>query len=217
MNLAPTKLCLDDAKSLSPGFTSRDWELPGLPKSVRMERHEQTQVWWGRQLHSQVSDEGGGIPRSDVPRIFTYLYSTASSPLSDMDDTGESDGPAVLAGYGYGLPISRLYARYFGPLPARALPPGPLNSCTHHTAPLAAWPANWQTVPACLFPSAHMRVELTDWFRGGRGLAWPEADSHGEGALAQAVTCSLYPWRATVWTLTCISIVSVRSGRAVTP
>jgi hypothetical protein len=26
----------------------------------------------------------------------------------------DEDGPAVLAGYGYGLPISRLYARYFG-------------------------------------------------------------------------------------------------------
>eukprot|EP00891_Asterochloris_glomerata_P003635 jgi/Astpho2/3635/Aster-06926 len=63
----------------------------------------------------KVSDEGGGIPRSGLPRIWTYLYSTANSPLSDMDVEGEGeDSPAVLAGYGYGLPLSRLYARYFG-------------------------------------------------------------------------------------------------------
>lgn len=62
----------------------------------------------------QVSDEGGGIPRSGLPRIWTYLYSTALSPLDEMEDTGDADGPAVLAGYGYGLPLSRLYARYFG-------------------------------------------------------------------------------------------------------
>jgi pyruvate dehydrogenase kinase 2/3/4 len=68
----------------------------------------------GEDVTIKVSDEGGGIPRSGLPRIWTYLYSTASSPLSDMDTTGETDGPAVLAGYGYGLPISRLYARYFG-------------------------------------------------------------------------------------------------------
>ncbi|AQL05807.1 [Pyruvate dehydrogenase (acetyl-transferring)] kinase mitochondrial [Zea mays] len=28
----------------------------------------------------KVSDEGGGIPRSGLPRIFTYLYSTAKNP-----------------------------------------------------------------------------------------------------------------------------------------
>ena len=65
---------------------------------------------------AQVSDEGGGIPRSGLSRIWTYLYSTAHSPLEEMaKDGGDGgDGPAVLAGYGYGLPISRLYARYFG-------------------------------------------------------------------------------------------------------
>jgi pyruvate dehydrogenase kinase 2/3/4 len=64
----------------------------------------------------KCSDEGGGIPRSGLPKIWTYLYTTAKSPLEEMDndDPETTDGPSVLAGYGYGLPISRLYARYFG-------------------------------------------------------------------------------------------------------
>jgi pyruvate dehydrogenase kinase 2/3/4 len=58
----------------------------------------------------QVSDEGGGIRRSGLPRIFTYLYSTAKN-LPDIE--GPSEG-VTMAGYGFGLPVSRLYARYFG-------------------------------------------------------------------------------------------------------
>ncbi|KAD5507951.1 hypothetical protein E3N88_15654 [Mikania micrantha] len=61
----------------------------------------------------KVSDEGGGIPRSGLPRIFTYLYSTAKNPLDEQADLGTAD-VATMAGYGFGLPISRLYARYFG-------------------------------------------------------------------------------------------------------
>ncbi|CAK9158038.1 unnamed protein product [Ilex paraguariensis] len=62
----------------------------------------------------KVSDEGGGIPRSGLPKIFTYLYSTAQNPLDEqLDDLGTAN-VATMAGYGYGLPISRLYARYFG-------------------------------------------------------------------------------------------------------
>lgn len=60
----------------------------------------------------KISDEGGGIRRSGLQRIWTYLYTTADSPLLEMDE--HTPGPVVLAGYGYGLPLSRLYARYFG-------------------------------------------------------------------------------------------------------
>ncbi|XP_071703021.1 pyruvate dehydrogenase (acetyl-transferring) kinase, mitochondrial-like [Rutidosis leptorrhynchoides] len=60
----------------------------------------------------KISDEGGGIARSGLPSIFTYLYSTAINPLSDQSDI--SDDIVTMAGYGYGIPISRLYARYFG-------------------------------------------------------------------------------------------------------
>ncbi|KAL9253880.1 [Pyruvate dehydrogenase (acetyl-transferring)] kinase, mitochondrial-like protein [Drosera capensis] len=62
-----------------------------------------------------VSDEGGGIPRSGLPRIFTYLYSTAENQLDLLDEHALGTGDMMtMAGYGYGLPISRLYARYFG-------------------------------------------------------------------------------------------------------
>ena len=54
----------------------------------------------------RISDQGGGIPRKVTDRLFHYLYSTAPRP--SMQAT-----KAPLAGYGYGLPLSRLYARYF--------------------------------------------------------------------------------------------------------
>ena len=64
-------------------------------------------------LFFQISDEGGGIPRSGTSKIWTYLYSTAKSPIAN-DRKHFQDTPQIMAGYGYGLPISRLYAKYFG-------------------------------------------------------------------------------------------------------
>lgn len=56
----------------------------------------------------KLSDEGGGIRRSELDKLFNYMYSTAPQPPSpDAADT------TPLAGYGYGLPVSRLYAKYF--------------------------------------------------------------------------------------------------------
>lgn len=63
-------------------------------------------------LGLQISDEGGGIKRSGLPKIWTYLYSTAQNPV--VLGRQDQEMPNVMAGYGYGLPISRLYARYFG-------------------------------------------------------------------------------------------------------
>uniref|UniRef100_A0A667ZCK5 Protein-serine/threonine kinase n=1 Tax=Myripristis murdjan TaxID=586833 RepID=A0A667ZCK5_9TELE len=58
-------------------------------------------------LTVRVSDRGGGVPLRKIDRLFTYTYSTAPRPSM------EASRAAPLAGYGYGLPISRLYARYF--------------------------------------------------------------------------------------------------------
>uniref|UniRef100_A0AAV2K1K7 Protein-serine/threonine kinase n=1 Tax=Knipowitschia caucasica TaxID=637954 RepID=A0AAV2K1K7_KNICA len=58
-------------------------------------------------LTVKVSDRGGGVPLRKIDRLFSYTYSTAPKPDMDRSDA------VPLAGYGYGLPISRLYARYF--------------------------------------------------------------------------------------------------------
>ncbi|CAH0490919.1 unnamed protein product [Peronospora farinosa] len=63
----------------------------------------------------KVSDEGGGIPRSSVSRIWSYLYTTADSEAFErLEAPNDFGGDSPLAGLGYGLPISRLFARYFG-------------------------------------------------------------------------------------------------------
>lgn len=79
----------------------------------------------------KISDEGGGIPRSAIPLIWTYMYTTMEGQRIDQDFQA-SDFKAPMAGFGYGLPLSRLvcfhitthsairllilfqYARYFG-------------------------------------------------------------------------------------------------------
>ncbi|KAK9320115.1 mitochondrial branched-chain alpha-ketoacid dehydrogenase kinase-domain-containing protein [Lipomyces orientalis] len=62
----------------------------------------------------KISDEGGGIPRSAIPLVWTYMYTTVQSTPSLDPDFSKSDFKAPMAGFGYGLPLSRLYARYFG-------------------------------------------------------------------------------------------------------
>ncbi|KAJ6126960.1 hypothetical protein N7523_002572 [Penicillium sp. IBT 18751x] len=72
----------------------------------------------------RIRDRGGGIPPEVLPHIWSYSFTT----FSDMDFRGSEDGSmdalntiaasgghlSSIAGLGYGLPLSRAYAEYFG-------------------------------------------------------------------------------------------------------
>lgn len=68
----------------------------------------------------KISDEGGGFRRSELDRVWSYLFTTAKLPAEELlrieDDRRlqSSNRPDPIAGFGYGLPLSRLYARYWG-------------------------------------------------------------------------------------------------------
>jgi len=78
----------------------------------------------------RISDEGGGISRTRMQDVWKFMYSTYSKTpwhrlrQSDSDHPHSGDSASnplqrpraggVLAGYGVGLTLSKLYAQYFG-------------------------------------------------------------------------------------------------------
>ncbi|PKS08800.1 hypothetical protein jhhlp_003409 [Lomentospora prolificans] len=72
----------------------------------------------------RIRDRGGGISPSLLSKIWSYSFTTFSADDELPGSSGNSDGLAAissagpgassLAGLGYGLPLSRAYAEYFG-------------------------------------------------------------------------------------------------------
>lgn len=65
----------------------------------------------------KIADEGGGIRRSQVDKIWSYLYTTADPKIQEAfigNQAGDHDDASPIAGLGYGLPISKSYCEFFG-------------------------------------------------------------------------------------------------------
>ncbi|KAJ5707689.1 hypothetical protein N7488_007490 [Penicillium malachiteum] len=72
----------------------------------------------------RIRDRGGGIPPEVLPHIWSYSFTTFSDMDIDSSDasnlraldtlTGSGGHMSSIAGLGYGLPLSRAYAEYFG-------------------------------------------------------------------------------------------------------
>jgi len=64
----------------------------------------------------KISDMGGGVSRKMKKKVFNYMFSTAPGVITEEGSYGtlglEND-LLPMHGLGYGLPLSRVYARYF--------------------------------------------------------------------------------------------------------
>lgn len=73
----------------------------------------------------RIRDRGGGISPTNLPNIFSYSFTTFSEDDELPGDNGGGGMEALkaisyagdtstIAGLGYGLPLGRAYAEYFG-------------------------------------------------------------------------------------------------------
>ncbi|KAI9197469.1 branched-chain alpha-ketoacid dehydrogenase [Polychytrium aggregatum] len=72
-------------------------------------------------IHIRIRDQGGGISSEDLPKVFDYSFTTV--PKINEDEgifetqarlAMQSGVGGPIAGLGFGLPMSRIYAKYFG-------------------------------------------------------------------------------------------------------
>eukprot|EP00048_Salpingoeca_helianthica_P018758 m.243007 g.243007 ORF g.243007 m.243007 type:complete len:394 (-) comp26764_c0_seq1:100-1281(-) len=67
----------------------------------------------------RISDRGGGFPPSLTEKLWYYSYTTVDREASHSNSifellTSDENRFGVLAGQGFGLPMARVYAEYFG-------------------------------------------------------------------------------------------------------
>eukprot|EP00922_Rhytidocystis_sp_ex-Travisia-forbesii_P033174 GHVS01049325.1.p1 GENE.GHVS01049325.1~~GHVS01049325.1.p1 ORF type:complete len:429 (+),score=39.40 GHVS01049325.1:21-1307(+) len=90
------------------GLVTDDADLPEVKVEVYKGKSE---------VVIKISDKGGGIPPHKLQDIWSFGYSTVGDSIARM---GAQSPIAVnlirpdMAGYGFGLPLSRAFARYFG-------------------------------------------------------------------------------------------------------
>uniref|UniRef100_A0A7S1LBZ4 Protein-serine/threonine kinase n=1 Tax=Alexandrium catenella TaxID=2925 RepID=A0A7S1LBZ4_ALECA len=81
------------------------------------------QVTWDQERSLKMADKGSGMNRSVLSKAFCYFYSSVKARPTVAEEVSDFDRRVPLAGFGFGLPISRVMARYFaGDLDLNSIP-----------------------------------------------------------------------------------------------
>mmetsp|Transcript_32345 Transcript_32345/g.75070 ORF Transcript_32345/g.75070 Transcript_32345/m.75070 type:complete len:404 (-) Transcript_32345:78-1289(-) len=71
------------------------------------------QLMWDQERSVKLADKGTGMNRSVLSKAFCYFYSSVRARPTVAEEVSDFDRRVPLAGFGFGLPISRVMARYF--------------------------------------------------------------------------------------------------------
>jgi signal transduction histidine kinase len=105
--------------------TSHDFSQEGLTEYCDAEGHAVPLNSASQSITIRIRDQGGGISPETLPNIWAFNYTTFSNgqainadndnvdALNAISGSG-GDNSSSIAGLGYGLPLGRAYAEYFG-------------------------------------------------------------------------------------------------------
>mmetsp|Transcript_12180 Transcript_12180/g.32155 ORF Transcript_12180/g.32155 Transcript_12180/m.32155 type:complete len:400 (-) Transcript_12180:51-1250(-) len=71
------------------------------------------QAMWDKARSVKLADRGTGMNREVLSKAFCYFFSSVKARPTVADEVSDFDRRVPLAGFGFGLPISRVMARYF--------------------------------------------------------------------------------------------------------
>jgi len=73
----------------------------------------ESQAMWDVERAVKLADSGTGMSRIVLNKAFCYFFSSVENRPTVADEVSDFDRNNPLAGFGFGLPISRVMARYF--------------------------------------------------------------------------------------------------------
>lgn len=93
-------------------------EIPSIRVTVPEE-----QGIWDHERSVKLADHGTGMNRRVLSKAFSYFYSSVKARPTIAAEVSDFDRRMPLAGFGFGLPISRVMARYFaGDIDVNSIP-----------------------------------------------------------------------------------------------